>query len=164
MADPAPTNPAIFHIVHVDNLASVVREGCLYSDAQIRRRGIRVLDIGYTHIKERRLRRMVPVAARGVLGDYVPFNFCPRSVMLYVVGQGHDGYRGGQSRIVHLVSSFARACALGMPWAFTDRHAELGHALYFGAAADLAQVDWGVMPLEQWGGQRWSQRIGPQSM
>jgi hypothetical protein len=81
-----------------------------------------------------------------MLGDYVPFNFCPRSVMLYRVKKGHDDYPGGQNEIVHLVSTVHAAIATGRPWAFTDRHAELRHAAYYDDLDSLKEVDWSVMP------------------
>lgn len=82
-------------------------------------------NIGHMHIKQRRLSRRVPAAAGGMLGDYVPFNFCPRSVMLFRVNKGHQDYPGGQEEVIHLVSTVQTAIATGQPWAFTDRHAEL---------------------------------------
>ena len=97
------------------------------------------------------MKRPVLVAADGTLGQYVPFNFCPRSVMLYVVSQGHQDYSGGQQPIIHLVSSMQKAIATGSPWFFTDRHADLGYAQQFASLEGLEQIDW-VMPLRQWGG------------
>ncbi len=126
---PQPSNPQIFHITHVDNLPSIISAGCLWSDARRIRQGFASTNIGYSHIKARRLNRTVVVAAKGKLGDYVPFNFCPRSVMLYVVGRGHEGYVEGEDGVVHLVSSVGRARATGRPWCFTDRHADLGYAI-----------------------------------
>jgi hypothetical protein len=147
-----PPNPQIFHITHVENLPSIVAHGCLWSDAQRIARNLVTTNIGYSHIKQRRLNRPVPVGARGKLGDYVPFNFCARSVMLYVVSRGHHDYAGGEDEIVHLVSSVNTAIALGRPWAFTDLHADLGYASYFNSLTKLNEVDWNVMPLIQWGG------------
>jgi hypothetical protein len=91
-----PQDPAIYHITHVTNLVGILRDGCLWSDSQRIARSLQTTNIGYTHIKQRRLRRPVPVAALGVLGDYVPFNFCYRSVMLYALRGGHEDYAGGQ--------------------------------------------------------------------
>lgn len=145
-------NAPIFHITHVENLASIIAHGCLWSDAQRISRNLVTTNIGYSHVKQRRLNRPVPVAARGRLGDYVPFNFCPRSVMLYVVSRGHQDYARGQDEIVHLVSSVQTAVALRRPWAFTDLHADLGYAAYYESLAKLGEVDWAVMPLAQWGG------------
>lgn len=145
-----PADPRIFHITHVDNLPGIIREGGLWCDAERIARGLVNTNIGYLHIKRRRLDRPVQLGARGVLGNYVPFNFCPRSVMLFTVHCGHQDYRGGQENIVHLVSSVSRATNLGRPWTFTDRHAEVAHALYFDDLSRLAEVPWHVMELRYW--------------
>jgi hypothetical protein len=146
------TNRAIYHITHADNLAQIVLEGRLWCDAQRIARGLSNTNIGYSHIKVRRMRHPVTVAAGGTLGNYVPFNFCPRSVMLYVVAQGHENYREGQQPIVHLVSSIGTIRATARPWLFTDRHADLGYANQYDTPSKLDEVDWAVMPLRQWGG------------
>jgi hypothetical protein len=145
-----PTDPPIFHITHFNNLARIIEAGRLWSDAQRLRQQLAVTNIGYSHIKQRRLQRVVPVAAGGVLGDYVPFNFCGRSVMLYVIHRGHVDYQGGQREIVHLVSRLTTAVALGRRWAFTDRHADLGYAQYHDDLARLDQVDWAAMSRTYW--------------
>lgn len=138
----------IYHITHVANLASIVSERKLWSDAQRLARRLPTTNIGHLHIKERRLRRAVTCAAGGTLGEYVPFNFCPRSVMLYVIHRGSVmGYEGGQEPIVHLVSSVRTAIASGRPWAFTNRHAELHYAEYFDRIDREDQVDWSLEPV-----------------
>lgn len=138
--------------MHFDNLAGILAADRLWCDAQSIARGLAHTNIGYGHIKERRLRRPVAVSAGGTLGDYVPFNFCSRSVMLYVVWQGHEGYQGGQREIVHLVSSIGAIRTTGRPWFFTDLHADLGYARQFDSLKHLGKLDWRVMPLQQWGG------------
>lgn len=148
-APSTPPDPWIFHITHLDNLNGILRAGGLHCDATIQR-CLTVTNIGHRHIKARRLSRTVSVAAGGHLGDYVPFNFCSRSVMLYAVMRGHDDYPGGQDAILHVVSTMDRAISAGRPWAFTDRHAELAHAAYFTDKAHLLHVDWSVMPLLFW--------------
>ena len=147
-----PSNPAIFHITHVGNLQSILAHSCLWSDSQRIARNLVTTNIGYSHIKQRRLNRPVSIGNGGKLGDYVPFNFCPRSVMLFVVSKGHTDYAGGQEEIVHLVSSVNTATSLGKPWGFTDQHADLAYASYFDTLTKLNEVDWNVMPLTHWGG------------
>ncbi len=146
------TNRAIYHITHVENLASIIQQARLWSDAQRVAQGFASTNIGYSHIKARRMRRTVTVAAGGTLGEYVPFNFCARSVMLFVVAQGHENYADGQKPIVHLVSSIQAVQASGRPWFFTDRHADLGYAEQIDSLERLDEVDWAVMPVRQWGG------------
>lgn len=150
MPGSVPSNPSIFHITHVDNVASIIGHGHLWSDSQRIKRGLLTTNIGYSHIKQRRLNRPVPSTPGDKLGDYVPFNFCHRSVMLYKVWQGHDNYAGGQDQVVHLVSSVNTAIALGKRWAFTDIHADLRYATYFSSRDELDEVDWRVMPLNFW--------------
>jgi hypothetical protein len=70
--------------------------------------------------------------------------------MLYVLSRGHEDYAGGQDEIIHLASSVNTAIALGQPWAFTDRHADLGYASFFSSRDRLDDVDWSVMPLRYW--------------
>jgi hypothetical protein len=142
---------SIYHITHVDNLPSIVAHGCLWSDAQRIAGKIGNVNIGHAHIKQRRLRRPVPVAARGMLGDYVPFNFCNRSVMLFPIHRNSvAGYADGQEPIVHLVSSIDKVTASGRPWAFTDRHADVAYARYFDDLAHLSAINWSAMPLPYW--------------
>ncbi len=145
-----PQDPLIFHITHVDNLAGILSEGGVWSDSQRIARNLSSTNIGHLHIKQRRLNRPVMTRGDGLLGDYVPFNFCPRSVMLYVVSRGHDDYRGGQEDIVHLVSRVSIATNLGRAWAFTDRHAELAHALHYDDLSRLDEVPWQVMDKTYW--------------
>jgi len=145
-----PDDPQIFHITHRSNLASIVEQGGLWCDSKRIARNLKTTNIGHLHIKERRLKRAVPTSGGGHLGDYVPFNFCPRSVMLFVVDRGHQDYTAGQADIVHLVSSVSRAATADHAWAFTDRHAELQHALYYEDLAELGEVSWGVMGETYW--------------
>jgi hypothetical protein len=57
-------------------------------------------------IKRRRVEELEVSCHPGTkVGDYVPFYFCPRSVMLYVIHRANHpdlSYRGGQEPIVHL--------------------------------------------------------------
>jgi ssDNA thymidine ADP-ribosyltransferase, DarT len=149
-ASNVPADPAIYHITHVNNLPGIVRHGGLWCDSKRIAQNLANTNIGYAHIKQRRLSRTVDTSAGGMLGDYVPFNFCYRSVMLFVISRGHKDYSGGQDDVVHLVSSMSRAVALGRAWAFTDRHAEVGYAQHFDDPAKLSEVPWHAMPLHYW--------------
>lgn len=141
----------IYHVTHIDNLPGILAEGQLWCDSQRLSRQLATTSIAHEHIKARRMNRSVSVSAMGNLGDYVPFNFCPRSVMLYAIYIGAVAqYTGGQNPIVHLVSSVENVVATGRRWAFTERHADLGYAQYFESLENLDQVAWQVMPLKYW--------------
>lgn len=128
----------IYHITHINNLASIITAGGLWSDAERIGQGIGVDEIGYENIKLRRLRRPVPLAAGGYVGDYVPFYFGPRSPMLFTINRRNTTYQGGQNPIVHLVTTVSQAQATGNPFCFTDGHAEMGMACF---SDDLAEIE-----------------------
>lgn len=141
----------VYHITHIDNLSSMVRDGFLWCDHEQRKRETKHQNIAYSHIKERRLKHPVNVASGGMLGNYVPFYFCPRSVMLYVIFKGHDKYKGGQESVVHLVSSVSAIAQQKNSCFFTDRHADLGYAQQFDDLALLpTKVDLSIMQKKHW--------------
>lgn len=145
-----PSNPKIFHITPLTTLPKIIAAGALWSDARVRSLKAGGTNIGLQNIKDRRLRTPVRVAAGGMVGDYVPFYFCPRSVMLFLIHKGHENYGGGQAPIVHLVSDVATAVGLRRPWAFTDRNAATAYAQQFDALSDLDKIDWTAMPKRIW--------------
>jgi hypothetical protein len=118
----------ISHITHVSNLASIIEQDCLWSDYKRIELGLVNQNIGYNHIKQRRLVRPVSVAAGGTIGQYVPFNFCPRSVMLYVIHCRHDDFQEGQERVLHLISDIDTIKLTNENCFFTDIHADLDYA------------------------------------
>jgi hypothetical protein len=68
---PAPARPKIYHIVHVDNLASIVEDGCLWSDSVMAQRQSGTV-IGMGSIKQRRLGLPVSCHQGTNVGGYVP--------------------------------------------------------------------------------------------
>lgn len=80
-----PSHPHIYHITHVDNLPSILTSDGLWSDAAMIKRGGPAASIGMSSIKQRRLGLSVKCHPGDHVGDYVPFYFCPRSIMLYLI-------------------------------------------------------------------------------
>ena len=109
-----PAQPKIYHILHVDRLASVVADGFLWCDAEVAGRTGLGTTIGMSSIKARRLSLPVECHNGDHIGDYVPFCFCPRSIMLYVTHRANHpelAYRGGQGPIVHLEADLGKVVA-----------------------------------------------------
>ena len=82
--------------------------------------------IGMSEVVARRKNLPVPCHPNTCVGDYVPFHFCPRSVMLYVIWRGNHPsltYSAGQVPIVHLEADLHTvvgwANSRHVPWAFT---------------------------------------------
>ena len=146
----------IYHITHIDTLPAIIADGCLWSDYEIRQRDNDRVVIGYDTIKERRLtRNRVSCHPDTFVGHYVPFYFCPRSPMLYVINKRNSklDYQGGQERIVHLVSKIgiAVAAAGDRPWAFSDGNAG---AVYPRFCNNLEEIDdyvnWNHVKAKYW--------------
>jgi hypothetical protein len=152
-------NPKVYHIVHVDRLVSILADGNLLCDAVIASRLGTGTVIGMSRIKQRRLQ--LPIASRPglMVGECVPFYFCPRSVMLYLLHRRNDpdlNYQGGEDPIIHLefdlhrVVQWAEACR--QRWAFTLSNAG---AYYFEDRCDLRNLDevnWEAVGARQWSG------------
>jgi hypothetical protein len=146
------TNRPVYHITHVNNVANIIHEDRLWCDSQRIVRSLANTNIGYSHIKERRMRHPVTVAAGGTLGNYVPFNFCPRSVMLYVIHRANDpdlAYRGGQGPILHLEAdleeTLAWAEAEGRRWAVTPANAGAVYTDFWASRDQLNQLNWAAI-------------------
>ena len=152
-----PLAPKIYHIAHVDRLASIVADGFLWCDAELRQRVRPGTSIGMTGIKHRRLTNSLTSHPGLFVGDCVPFYFCPRSVMLYVIHMANHrelAYRGGQGPIVHLEADLCETVAWAdqqeRKWAFTLSNAGSG---YFEDRSDLAQldeIDWEAVQARDW--------------
>lgn len=142
---------AIYHITHIRNLASILQRGCLLCDAERIRQGLVSVGIAHEHIKQRRARRTVPTCCGGTLANYVPFYFAPRSPMLYSISTGYvEAYAEGQAPVLHLVSSVEGVVANGLPFTFTNGHAEMAVSRFYEATEDLNKVDWAVMRSLRW--------------
>jgi hypothetical protein len=149
MRRPVPT--AVVHFTHVNHLASIVEHG-LIADSTARAEGLLEVEVGNVGIKEARHRRIVPIAPYGVVADYVPFYFAPRSPMMFAIEQGTvPTYAGGCDDLVYLVTTAERLLESGSPVLFTDRNAVLAVASFvptLGEADDL--IDWPLMQERYW--------------
>jgi hypothetical protein len=145
-----PARPRIYHITHVDNLLRIAADGVLWSDAAMVGRGGPAASIGMSTIKRRRLYELrVKCHPDTFVGEYVPFYFCPRSIMLYLIYMANHPeltYLGGQGPIVHLeadlIEAVAWADAQARRWAFSLSNAGARYAEFRNSLDDLGDVDW----------------------
>jgi hypothetical protein len=153
-----PAKPKIYHITHVDNLAMMVENSCIWSDARRLEQDRKCTIIGMSEIKRRRLQEIEVTCHPGTrVGDYVPFYFCPRSIMLYILHMGNHPdleYQGGQSLILHLEADLHRvvewASRNSRSWAFTDRNAGMYVASFYNNLRDLEHVKWNAVAAKDW--------------
>ncbi|TRU73790.1 MAG: DUF4433 domain-containing protein [Microcystis viridis Mv_BB_P_19951000_S69] len=142
---------SVYHITHIRNLPSILEAGGLMATNSLRRQRINYVDIAYPGIQDRRAITRVPCGAGGVLHDYVPFYFAPRSPMLYTIHKGNvESYREGQAPVIHLVCAAEAIEAAKICFVFTDGHAVMGYTDYFDELQDLAAIDWEIMEAKYW--------------
>lgn len=147
----------VYHFTHLDNLPAVLAEGGLLADTAVPP-GVLATEVGDADVKGTRRRRRVPAGPGGVVADYVPFYFAPRSPMLFRIARDHeDGvpgrYPDGEDPLVYLVSSVELVVASGRPWLATDGNAAVAVTRFSGTVAELATlVDWPLMQRTYWAG------------
>ncbi len=155
-----PAHPKIYHIIHEDRLPSILAEEWLWCDATMATRNAAALGttIGMRTIKQRRLTELTLTSYPNLhVGDCVPFYFCPRSIMLYLLYQSNHqdlNYRGGQGPIIHLEADLSRtvdwAQQNNLSWAFTLSNAG---AYYFEDRSELRnliEIDWTAVQARNW--------------
>jgi len=144
--------PAIYHITHVSNLAGIVTEGGLHCDATVAARTLSGQSIAHSNIKARRAVTTVPCGPGGLLPDYVPFYFAPRSPMLFVISKGGvETYPSrDQSAVVHLVSSTETISGANLPFVFTDGHGIMALTNFHEDLKELEKIDWKVIRGRYW--------------
>jgi hypothetical protein len=147
----------VYHITHINNLPAILRKDGLLCDAEAERLGLCSQSISYDAIKERRKRRRVetlqgqPVAAGGVVADYVPFYFSNRSPMLYAIfTKSVPCFQGNERDVVYLMSHVERIVKRNGKWCFTDGHAAEGVTQFADDIAQLSIVDREIVESWSW--------------
>jgi len=154
-----PKKPKIYHITHIRNLDNILSDKMLWSDSKRLQLGLDCEIVGMSEIKSRRLEELEVKCHSGTMvGEYVPFYFCPRSIMLYILYMGnHPGidYREGQDPIIHLqadlITAVKWATDNGIRWAFSDINAGTYAAQFYDNLGQLNNViDWSAIEATDW--------------
>jgi len=153
-----PKHPKIYHITHIDNLESILRDKVLWSDAKRLELGLDCEIVGMPGIKKRRLEELEVKCHLGTkVCEYVPFYFCPRSIMLYILYKSNHPdiiYRGGQGPILHLQADLIYTIEWtkknNIRWAFSDRNAGTYFAKFYSNRNDLDKIDWSAVAETNW--------------
>ncbi len=155
-----PARPKIYHIVHVDRLPSIIVNDALWCDAIVVRHCPPGTTIGMSDIKRRRLEELTLSSHPGLyIGQCVPFYFCPRSIMLYLLYQANHPeltYRGGQGPIIHLEADLYRTVSWANQhrrrWAFTLSNAGARYVEDRTDLAQLGEINWDAVQARRWSG------------
>lgn len=155
-----PDSIKIYHIVHIDKLASILKEGCLLCDSTIQQGAATGTSIGIGKIKRRRREELILSSHPGLyVGDCVPFYFCSRSVMLFILHIGNHpeiDYTGGQEPILHLMADFEKTICWAnqnnLRYAFTSSNAGAFCFNDYTDKRDLNKINWNAVSALNWQG------------
>lgn len=141
-----PNPVRLFHITAIANLPAICREGALLSKNAGAAAGVGYQSIAHHGAQGARAGRAVPNPPGGLVHDYVPFYFAPRSPMLFAINGGQvAGCQWHQSDIVHLETTVEQVIAGNIPFVFYDRNATLAFSRAFTDLAHMDEVAWGLL-------------------
>jgi hypothetical protein len=139
--------PLIYHFTDLENLGGIFDVGGL----QCHRDAPTEVEVGNVEIKANRMQRRVGCGPGGMVCDYVPFYFAPRSPMMYTIMRGVEGVSMDQSRLIYFVSSTEAVCRAGLPCVYTDGNAAVLITKFYDDPDTLAEnVDLPLMKQKMW--------------
>lgn len=153
-----PNKQKIYHVLHMDRLSSVLKDGSLFSDQQMAKRPNSGTTIGMGEIKCRRLEEITVSCYENLfVGECVPFYFCPRSIMLYLMFKNNHPeliYDGGQEPIIHLEADMDNVLKWAednnIRWAFSLINAGTRYAEFRNTREALSEINWDAVHTDNW--------------
>ena len=140
---PVPKPLRIFHITAIPNLAGIAKSKMLHANAVLQKKKIAHANIAYQGAQGKRATKLVAKPPGGVIHDYVPFYFAPRSPMLMAIEGGRvEGCPYRQADILHLVTTVEAVVAEGLSYVFYDYNATLDISTCYSNLRDLDKIDW----------------------
>lgn len=134
-----PNPVRLFHITAIANLPDICAAGALLSKNSGASAGVAYQNIAHQGAQGARSVKPAPNPPGGVVHDYVPFYFAPRSPMLFAIDGGRvEGCPWKQEDILHLETTVDRIATEGVPCVFYDRNATLA---WCNAYTDLGRLD-----------------------
>jgi hypothetical protein len=139
----APTPTPVFRLVHLDNLAVVLRRQGLHAPNFTPNDGEVYRAIHRQDVQGKRKEVAIPCGPGGTAHDYVPFYFGYRSPMLFQLKTGQvAGYNDGQDPLIYLTTKAQIVSDRGGRFVFSDGHGLAKFTDWFDDLAKLENVDW----------------------
>lgn len=142
-----PTPVRLFHITALKNLEAICQQKALISKNRVGNHGINYQSIAHTGAQGARSRRSVPNPPGGLLHDFVPFYFAPRSPMLSAIESGKvDGCQLKQENIIYFETTVANIARFKLEFVFYDRNATYSYSKPY-TDLDLLNsvIDWELL-------------------
>jgi len=151
MTMPRPVR--LFHITAIDNLDLICQQGALFSKEKLSKTKSEQLGLHYHNIAHggaqgTRSSKSVNNPPGGLIHEFVPFYFAPRSPMLSAIHHGKvQNCQYDQTGIIYFETNIEFALKNGLQdFVFYDRNATLDYSQCFTNLKLLASsVDWEIM-------------------
>ncbi|RNF52694.1 DUF4433 domain-containing protein [Marinomonas hwangdonensis] len=146
MTMPRPVR--LFHITAIDNLDMICQQGALFSKTRSQQLGLHYHNIAHGGAQGARAVKSVTNPPGGLVHEFVPFYFAPRSPMLSAIHNGRvQNCQYDQTDIIYFETTIEIARQNGLQeFVFYDRNATLNYSQCF---TDLnllrGSVDWATM-------------------
>jgi len=133
----------IFHITAIPNLVRIAKSKMLHANAVLQKKKIQHENIAYQGAQGKRATKLVAKPPGGVIHDYVPFYFAPRSPMLGAINLGKvEGCTYHQQDIVHFATTVEAVVEAGLTFVFYDYNATLDFANCYSDLKYLDKINW----------------------
>lgn len=129
----------IFHMTHISNLENILASGFLYSINALKKD---TTSIASENVQEKRALKEITHSPHGVLHDYVPFYFVPRSPMLYVNHSASLPNAKLQHEIIYFFAYAEEIHKNRRPYVFYDMHPIKEYAECYNDIKFLANIEW----------------------
>ncbi len=132
-----------YRITHIDNLSHILDHGILNKNHPKASDGY--IQIGHPEIIDVRSTTPVRIHDHGNIGDYVPFYFTPKSVMLYNIQTGYYAPLVPMRRpeeILVIRCKMVDLAHYASRWFFTDGQANDVASRHYNDLSQLDAIDW----------------------
>lgn len=131
-----------YRITHIQNLPLILQNGIVGKNHAAASKTF--IEIGNPEIIDVRSTTTVNIKGYGMIGDYVPFYFTPKSIMLFNIITGYQApVVPKQNKEDILVIRCLVQKLVGLPqWFFTDGQANKSFTKHFNNLADYNKIDW----------------------
>ncbi|HBB01206.1 MAG TPA: hypothetical protein DCZ19_09085 [Porphyromonadaceae bacterium] len=131
-----------YRITHINNLPLLLQNGIVNKHHPNASKHF--MEIGNPEIIDVRRAKPVRISNYGIIGDYVPFYFTPKSIMLFniITGYHHPIVPKRNKNEILVIRCLIEVLANLPKWFFTDGQGNDMISNHYNNLADLIQIDW----------------------
>jgi hypothetical protein len=134
-----------YRIIHINNLPLLLQNGIVNKHHP--NADNNYIEIGNPEIIDVRSTTPVKISNYGMIGDYVPFYFTPKSIMLFniITGYWHPKVLKRNRNEILVIRCLIKELVKFPQWFFTDGQGNDMISNHYNNLVDLSQVDWHII-------------------